>query len=449
MAEQFDLVVIGTGVAGGTVASAAAAADWRVAVVDARPFGGTCALRGCEPKKVLVESAHAVELTQHLTERGALSRAARIDWPDLIRFERGFTDPVPEAKEKDFKDKGISVYHGSARFKSPKRLLVDDQELDAKHICIASGARPATLGIEGESHVISSDAFFTLSPLPESIAFIGGGYISFEFAHVAARAGAAVTVLHRGERPLAGFDPDLADGLLAATRGLGADVRLGSAVTAVEPLDDGYRVHTADGKHVEVGCVVHGAGRVPALEGLDLKAGKVDNEAQGVQVKATMQSVSNPAVYAAGDAAAGGGMPLTPVAALEANAVVRNLVHGERVEPNYAGVPSVTFTVPALARVGMLKSEARQHGLHVRAKQGDSSGWRSSTRIGNPHAGYKILIDENDGERIVGAHLFGPGAEETINIFALAIRHGLTVSQLKDMAWSFPTAASDISAMLS
>ena len=196
-------------------------------MVDKQPFGGTCALRGCEPKKVLVGAAAAVDAARALSAKGIRTTGLAIDWPDLMRFKRTFTTPVPERRKAALAKEGIEAFDGTARFVGPARLTVGDQQFDAaRAIVVAAGARPADLPIEGREHLATSDRFFDLDALPPSIAFVGGGFISFEFAHVAARAGVRATILHRGLNPLAGFDPDLVDRLVARTRDAGVDVRL-------------------------------------------------------------------------------------------------------------------------------------------------------------------------------------------------------------------------------
>ena len=194
--------------------------------------------------------------------------------------------------------------------------------------------------------------------------------------------------------------------------------------------------------------VVHGAGRVPEIDDLDLGAGGVEREnKKGVKVNEYLQSVSNPLVYAAGDAAASGGLPLTPVGVYEGDIVAANLLEGNNVKPKSKGVPSVVFTIPPLASVGLQEDAARKQGLHFRTNKANTSTWYSSRRVGENHSGYKVLIDE-DNNRILGAQLLGQHAEEVINIFAIAIRLGLRAGEIKQSIFSYPTNSSNISYML-
>ena len=449
MNREFDLIVIGTGAAGSPVAHKCRQAGWNVAVVDSRPFGGTCALRGCDPKKVLVGVADVTDWTRRMQDKGVAAMNARIDWPALMRFKRTFTDPVPENREKEYEKAGIAVFHGRARFVARTKLQVGDELLSGRYVHIAAGARPVTLGIDGENHLTTSDQFLELDELPKRIVFVGGGYISFEFAHVAARAGAQVRIIHRGARPLEGFDPDLVDVLVQATCDAGIDVRLNADVKSIERGDSHLQVNfLTDGaeESFETDMVVHGAGRVPDIDDLDLETASVQREKRGVSVNEFLQSVSNPAVYAAGDAA-GGGLPLTPVASMEAEVVAANLLEGNHRKPNYTAVPTVVFTIPPLAAVGLREEDIKNRGLKLRTNHEDMSSWYSSRRVNLKHAAFKVLIEE-ESERILGAHLLGAHAEETINLFALAIRAGLKVSDLRATIFAYPTHAADVIHML-
>jgi len=450
MEREFDLIVIGTGAAGSTAAYKCRKAGWEVAIIDSRPFGGTCALRGCDPKKVLVGAAELIDWNRRMDGKGISSNGARIDWPALMRFKRTFTDSVPGSQERGYLKAGITPFHGRTGFIDQTSLQVGGDKLVGRFVLIAAGARPATLGIPGEQHLIKSDQFLELEQLPRRIIFVGGGYISFEFAHVAARAGAQVQILHRGARPLEGFDPDLVDQLVCATRELGIEVVLNTAVKGIEKSGDQFIVKAATDegeRRFEADLVVHGAGRVPEIDELDLETGGVVRERKGVVVNEFLQSISNPAVYAAGDAAASSGMPLTPVASMEGHVAASNMLKGNHRKPNYTGVPTVVFTIPPLASVGLQEETARKQGLKFSVKHEATSGWYSSRRVNLQHSGFKVLV-EDESNRVLGAYLLGEHAEEVINMFGLAIRHGLKAQDLKTMTYAYPTSASDVGYMV-
>jgi glutathione reductase (NADPH) len=441
--RQFDLIVIGAGMAGLAATRKAASDGKRVAIVDTRPYGGTCALRGCDPKKVLVGVAGAVDEARRLTGYGVTGETG-IDWPALMAFKRTFTEPVPRKLEKGLERQGVATLHGPSRFTSDATIAIGGDEFGAERFLIATGARPRELGIPGEELVATSTDFLDLDALPERIALIGGGYVSFEFAHIAARAGAKVTILHRSERPLKGFDPDLVSELVRASEELGIEVRTQAEATCVGRDGEARTVHVRGSEAVVVDLVVHGAGRVPDLDALDLSSADVEfDELRGVRVNEYLQSVSNPRVYAAGDAADTAGWPLTPVAVHEGLIATSNLLRGNRKTSNYTGTPSVVFTIPALARAGMTESEAQEQGLDFEVESNDTSGWFTARRSRAQHAASKVLVEKGTG-RILGAHLLGMDAGETIDIFALAIRHGLTAGSLRTSVLLHPAAASDV-----
>jgi glutathione reductase (NADPH) len=385
-----------------------------------------------------------------MEKKGVVSKGVKIDWPTLMSFKKSFVSSVPKQREESFAKAGIATFHGHARFVDRAAVQLGKDTLIGRHVLIATGAHPAPLSVAGEEHLITSDQFLKLKKLPRRIMFVGGGYISFEFAHVAGRAGAKVSILHRGARPLTGFDPDLVATLVRASEAIGIRVQLSTVVEAIEKKGSRFVVHAArDGKKLELEAdlVVHGAGRVPEVEDLDLEKAGVHYEKKGVSVNEFLQSVSNPAVYAAGDAAATEGLPLTPVASMEGRVVAANLLNGNHRKPNYAGVPTVVFTVPPLASVGLQEAAAKERGLRVTVNHGDTSGWYSSRRVGVKYSGYKVLIEESTN-RVVGAQLLGPHAEETINLFALAMRLGLTTDQLKEMRYTYPSHSDDVSYMI-
>ena len=448
MERQFDLVVVGTGVTA-AVASRCREAGWSVAVVDSRPFGGTCGLRGCMPKKILVGAAEAVHAARDMADQGVPAGALAIDWPSLMRFKRSLIDPTTPRTEQAWATMGIEQFHGRARFVGPTTLAVGDDRLTGRRVLIAAGAMPIPLSFPGAERLTTSEQFLDLDRLPPRIVFVGGGYVSFEFAHVAARAGVDVTILHRGARPLEAFDPDLVDMLVGRTRSLGIRVELDTEVRGVEAAGDHLVVRGArrgEERRFETDLAVHSAGRVPELDDLELEAAGVKREKRGVVVNQFLQSVSNPAVYAGGDAAASG-PPLTPKADHDAGVLTTNLLEGNRRTPNYDGIASAVFSLPPLAAAGLTEAAARGAGLAFRTTWQDTSGWFNTRRVGETTAGSKVLIEQGT-DRIIGAHLLGPHADEVINLFAMAIRLRIPAGELKQVIYAYPTYGSDIRFMV-
>ncbi|MBK5204252.1 MAG: NAD(P)/FAD-dependent oxidoreductase [Polaromonas sp.] len=445
----YDLIVIGTGTAATVTSMGCRKAGWSVAIIDHLPFGGTCALRGCDPKKMLIAATEVIDGFERMGGIDTLKGEVQIDWAALQRHKRSFTDPVPDKREQAYAKQGIDSFHGRARFTGRDTMSVQGKTLKARHIVIAAGAEPVKLPIEGAEHLALSDDFLNLQVLPKRIVLVGGGYIGFEFAHIAARAGASVTVLNRGPQALTGFDPDLVTLLVERTRALGVDVRLRHEVKAVRKCSGGFEVdaHGPDGLvTIEADLAIHSGGRAPALEALDLDAAGIAHDKGRLTLDKSFRSSTNPAVYAAGDAA-GGPLPLTPVAALEAHAVVANLLENKGAAVDYTGIPSAVFTLPPLARVGLLEAEAKAQGLRFRVKHESVPGWFTARRVNEPCYGYKVLVEEGS-ERILGAHLIGPEASEVINLFGFAMRNGLTTAAIKHATFAYPSAASDIESML-
>jgi glutathione reductase (NADPH) len=448
MDRHYDLVVVGTGVTS-AVASRCREAGWSVAVVDSRPFGGTCALRGCVPKKILVTAAEAVHAARDLADTGVPARDLTIHWTQLVHFKRSMVDPTPARTEQVWARMGIEQFHGRARFVGPTTLAVGADRLTGRRVLIAAGAMPAPLPFPGADRLTTSEEFLNLDQLPPRIVFVGGGYIAFEFAHVATRAGVQATILHRGARPLEGFDPELVDLLVRRTRDVGIRVELDTEVRGVEAPGDGLVVRglqRGQERRFETDLAVHSAGRVPEIDDLDLEAAGIKREKRGVTVNEYLQSVSNPAVYAGGDAAASG-PPLTPKADHDVAVLTTNLLEGNRRTPNYDGIASAVFSVPPLASTGLSEAAARAAGRTFRTRSEDTSGWFNTRRAGETTSGFKVLIEEGT-ERILGAHLLGPHADETINLFAVAIRLGIRASDLGQVLFAYPTYGSDIRFML-
>ena len=449
MTKTYDLIVIGGGTAGNGVARMAADAGWSVASIDSEPHGGTCALRGCDPKKMLVAVTEGVEWAENMEGKG-LEAQPSVNWPDMIAFKRSFTEAMPPRIEAGLEKAGIDVLHGLARFTGPNTIELNGETLTAKHFHIATGARPMTLNIPGEEHLTTSTEFLELPERPNRIAFVGGGFIAMEFAHIVKRAGAReVTVLEMMDRPLGPFDPDLVAMLVEATEELGVDLRTKAKVAKIEKQGDEFTVtvETPDGTEtITCDLVVHGTGRVPNIDRLNLEAAGVEYSRRGIKVSDAMRT-TNPAIFAAGDCAASG-PKLTPVSAFEGRVAGKNLLAGEDERTvDYPPIPSVVFTLPMVATVGLSEAAAREQGLKFDTHFEKTGDWYSSLRVGAKHTGFKVLVEEGSGQ-ILGAHLIGPGSEEQINLFAMAMGAGQTANQIKAMIFAYPSYASDIGSMV-
>ncbi len=444
--RAFDTIVVGSGTSAYFTIMGLNKAGQSVAVVDERDYGGTCALRGCQPKKYLVANAEAVAQARHLSGTG-VDNEPQTNWADLQTLKNAFLDGIPEGEVKEFQDAGIATFFGKARFAAPDQIEIDGKErLQAKNIVLATGATPRVSKIPGSEYVKDSEHFLNMPALPKRILFIGGGYISFEFAHVAATAGAEVTILHRSDRPLKAFEKDMVDIILQASEAMDISVELNESPTQIEKIDDHYRVACKSGTHYEVDLVIEASGRLPNLSVLEGDLGGVDSSNRGVTVDQHLQSVSNPRVYAIGDCAATP-YQLAPVADAEGKIAAQNILNGNRESFDASVVPTAVFTLPNIGAVGMTEEQAKEKGLDFRINKGTTTGWPSSKRIGEKHSAYKILIS-NDDDTIIGAHLARHNAPEVVNIFALAMKHGIKATELANFPWAYPTYSSDLKYMV-
>lgn len=445
--KKYDLVVLGSGGAGYRVAMRTAEAGWKVAVIESNKiWGGTCDNRGCLPKKVLVGAAEMSDLNRRFQGLGVVTKPAELDWGALIKFKSTFTDPVSDETKEPLQKAGVELYEGSPKFVNESTLEVNGEQLEAKHFHIAVGAKPADLKIEGAEHLITSEDFLNLTALPKRIVFVGGGYVSFELAHIAARFGAKVIILHNDHRPLPMFDSDVVKTLIDASKKAGIEIILGAAVEKIEKVGGAMIIHAANGQQYNADLAVHGAGRPPAIDTLNLEAANVEYERRGVVVNEYLQSVSNPKVYSGGDAAAAG-PPLSPIARLHGTIVADNLLGKKTKQPDYLSTPSVVFTEPPVAKVGLTEQEAKAKGLNIVVHVEDMSSWFDAKRTNLKHTMAKTLVD-NQTNKIVGAHIIGNHAEDLINMFALAIEAGLTAEQFKAPIYSFPSPSDDARYML-
>ncbi len=446
MEKDYDVVIIGTGVAGRTLASKVARSGLKTAIVDSREYGGTCPLRGCDPKEVLTDMAHNTDRINRLRGKGVETKTSLlIDWPSLIKFKRTFTEEYPAKIAKSLADMGIDTYHGRARFENQNTIVAGKEKLRGKYIFLAVGAKPRKLSIPGEEYLTTSEELMETEKLPEKVIFVGGGYISLEFAHVVRRTGAEVTILQRSERLLQHFDADMVDMLIKASEAAGIKILINKPVISVEKDDNGFLVKTEFKSEIQsfrADMVVNGAGRVPDIEDLQLEKAGVMTEKGAIAIDKHMRT-SNPRIYAGGDCASEG-MQLTPVAGLQGEVAAANILNENSAEADYTGIPSAVFTIPVLASVGI---SAAKDSDKYKVIFRDRSSWYTTRKAGIEFAASKVIIDEVN-DRLLGAHILGPNAGEAINIFAAAMRLGLKASDIKKLVFTYPTTCSDIPYML-
>lgn len=447
--KKFDVFVIGSGMAGITIANKCASKGLSVGITDELPYGGTCALRGCDPKKVLIGTTEIIESAKNLQGKG-IEGVPTINWKKLMAFKQVFTQPKPLEIEKVYEKKGISTFHSPARFIDKDKLQVGETVIQADKIVLSTGATPRPLTIPGGELALTSTDFLDLDTLPSSLLFIGGGYIAFEFAQLAARCGAKVIIIERGDFPLKNFEQDIVEHLISATEKLGIKIVLQTEVTEIQKQNEGFKVIAQGNKgntDFFAASVINSSGRVPAVFDLNLGKANVKFSKQGIEVNEYLQSVTNKHVYAAGDAANTIGLPLTPVAVMEGHIVASNIITGNKKQPVYNAMPTVVFTIPAMASVGLTEKEARLRNLNFKSTYKSVPDWFNAKRLNEEYYAFKTLTDK-DSNKILGAHLIGSEVEETINLFAIAMNAGVKANEIKKMIMTYPSLSSDISAML-
>jgi len=447
--RSVDIVILGGGNAGMGVTVATREAGLKVAMLEPDLLGGTCPNRGCMPKKVLVAAAHALDEIERAKAHGITVGKPSLDWAALIDREKAMIAGIPGSLGNLMDRRGVEVIRDRGRFAGPNTVTVGSETLEAKHIVIATGSTPRRLPFPGAELMITSDDVLNERRLPASVVFVGGGVIALEFSHVYARAGAKVTILEVLPRLLGNMDVDAVAQLRKETERIGVAVHTGVEVRRIERAGERLRVvyeESGAERTAEVERVVNGAGRVANVDGLDLAAGEVAAERGRIALDAHLRSTSNPAVHVCGDAVAETAQ-LSPIATYEGRIVGRNIVDGAKHTPDYTGIPSCVFTVPALASVGLTQADAEEKGIDLNIGVNDMREWLSGRTYALSAAWSKVLIDKKT-DRIVGAHLLGHAGEELIHIFALAIKHGITATEIRDFVYGFPTFSADIKSML-
>lgn len=448
MSEKYDIIIIGGGNAGLGVSAVAHEAGKRIAFVEERDFGGTCPNRGCTPKKVLVAAAHALHEIENAGAHAIEVGKPRLDWAKLIKREKDMIGFIPDAMAGLAEKRG-DVYWGSAKFVGPNSVEVDGKTLEGDNIVIATGSRTRPLPIPGAEHMITSEDVLSEEVQPDEVVFIGGGVIAMEFSHVYARAGTKVTILEVMPRLLPRVEAGAVAAVQTESERIGVIIKTGVQVKAVTKSGDKLKVsYEIDGQEhsVEADRVINGAGRIANVETLDLDAGNVKHDRTAVDVDEYLRSTSNPAVWVVGDALVTSPQ-LSPIATYEGRIVGQNIVDGPTIKPDYSVIPSGIYTVPALSTVGLTEEEAEERGLDVKVTTSDMSDWFSTKTYAETVAWSKVLVDEKQ-DRIVGAHMVGHQSQELIHLFAMAMRHGIPASSLKNDMFAFPTFSSDLKSMI-
>ena len=450
--DKYDIIVIGSGTAGQSAAHELAAEGYGVALIEKSDEpGGVCALRGCQAKKWYYEVMETVARSRHLMNLGITS-LPEFDWQQILQEKNRFTAKIPESTVKGLRGSGVTFIEGEAIFLDGHSLQVGDQHITFKYCIIATGAKPVELSIEGHEYIATSKDFLDLKVLPPRIVFIGGGFVSFEFAHFAARLGGKpgeINIVEANHRPLKPFDADMVAQLVEASRAEGIEIHTEVDTSSVRKENSGYQVIFESGDRLETDLVVNGAGRMPDIDALNLEAAGVEKEKNGIVVDNSMKT-SQPHIYAIGDCAAT--VKLARVADMEAKIAVSAILADEERHDlsamDYGTVPAVLFTYPQLGMVGKTEEQLQEENIKYWKSYDTQLSMPTYRRLGMKYAAYKILVDEND--LILGAHFLSDNATGMVNTFKQAMIDNIPIGKLRDdnVMSPYPSRESDILYML-
>ena len=446
MSEQydFDLFTIGAGSGGVRASRVAAAHGAKVAIAEEHRVGGTCVIRGCVPKKMLVYGAHFAEDLKDARNFGWKTENCEFDWAvlrdnvlkDVDRLEGAYTDTL--------ENHDVAIFHERAGISGPHEItLASGRKVTAKYILIATGARPRLPECEGAEHAITSNEAFHLDKLPERIIIAGGGYIANEFAGIFNEFGSKVTLVNRSDKLLRGYDPALVDRLLQISIMKGIEFKFNTKFEYIKPCEDGgYFVKLTDCDEERVDQVMFATGRVPNVEGLGLDKAGIEVGDNG-EIKVDRFSNTNvDHIYAVGDVT--DRVQLTPVAIREGQAFADTVFGGhEPLAVDHSCIPSAVFSHPPIAAVGMTEGEAKNKLGSVKVYQSDFRPMKNVLAGRNERSLFKMVCDGESGE-IVGIHMIAPEAAEMMQAAAIAVKAGLTKDDFDATTAIHPTMAEEL-----
>jgi glutathione reductase (NADPH) len=440
---DYDLFVIGAGSGGVRAARVSAAHGARVAIAEEHKVGGTCVIRGCVPKKLLVYGAHFAEDLQDARRFGWEVPDCRFDWPTLrdnvlaevARIEGAYTDTL--------RNHGVEIVKQRATVTGPNAVrLADGREVSAGTILIATGSWPQVPDFPGAEHGITSNEVFHLDEIPRRAVIAGGGYIANEFAGILHEFSCDVTLVNRGEQILRFYDAQIRDRLMQISVTKGINFKFNAPFERVEKNGDGSLViHLKDQDPIEADMLLFAIGRLPNTAGLGLESAGVDLASNGaVMVNADNQSTC-PSIYAVGDVT--DRVQLTPVAIREGQAFADTLFGNKPTRVDYENIPSAVFSHPPIAGVGMTESEARNRLGSVRTYVSDFRAMKNVLAGRNERSLYKLVVN-GETDQVVGIHMIGPDAPEILQAAAIAVKAGLRKADFDAVVALHPTMAEEL-----
>ena len=440
----FDLFVIGAGSGGVRAARMAAERGARVAVAEDAAFGGTCVNVGCIPKKLYSFAAHYAESFDEAHGYGWAAERPAFDWPKLKANRASEVSRLNAIYGQLMRGAGAAVIEGRARITGTHEVEVNGVRHAAERILVATGGWPVPPEVPGGDLAISSNEIFDLAQFPRRLVVVGGGYIACEFASIFNGLGAKVTQLYRGEQILRGFDDEVRDFVANEMRKKGVDMRVGVKVSALERGADGIRVLLAGGGELLADAVLYATGRAPNSRGLGLESLGVSLAPNGAIEVDEHYRTNVPSIYALGDVI--DRVQLTPVALAEAMALVDELFGGTGRRVDYTHIPTAVFTHPNIGTIGFTESAARARFEKIRVYRTDFKPLRHTLSGHTERTLMKLVVDDAS-DKVVGLHMVGADAGETIQGFAVAMKAGATKAVFDATLGIHPTAAEEFVTM--
>jgi glutathione reductase (NADPH) len=440
---DYDLFVIGAG-SGGTRASRVAAAHGaKVAVAEEYRVGGTCVIRGCVPKKLLIYGAHFAEDLADARRFGWKVPECEFDWKVLTANVFEEVDRINRAYTQTLENNGVEIINQRAQITGPHELtLGDGRTVTAKTILVATGATPSVPSCPGHEHGITSNEAFHLDAVPKRILIAGAGYIANEFAGIFHQLGAHVTLINRSDVILRGYDEQIRDRLLQISLMKGIEFRFNAGFEGITKNKDGTLTVTMSGHEpITVDCVMFATGRDPNTKGLGLESAGVEIDEKGaIKVDEDNRSTCS-SIYAVGDVT--NRVQLTPVAIREGQAFADTLFGNKPSRVDYDNIPSAVFSHPPIAGVGMTESQAKNKLGSVKVYTSDFRPMKNVLAGRNERALYKMVCD-GVTDRVVGLHMIGPDAPEILQAAAVAVKAGLTKQAFDDTVALHPSMAEEL-----
>lgn len=446
--REYDIIAIGGGSGGIATMNRAGEHGAKAAVIEEKKLGGTCVNVGCVPKKIMWYGAQIAESLHHYgPDYGFTSSDVQFDFAKLRQNREAYIDRARSSYDGSFKRNGVDLIEGRAHFVDSHTVSVNGELIRAKHIVIATGARPSIPTIPGAELGGSSDDVFTWEQLPDSVAILGAGYIAVELAGVLHALGVKTDLFVRRDRPLRGFDSYIVEGLVNEMEKTGLPLHTHKVPVKLEETDQGITIHFEDGSSHTASQVIWATGRRPNVDGLELeKAGVTLNQRGFIQVDEYQNTVVD-GIYALGDVT--GEKELTPVAIKAGRTLSERLFNGKTsAKMDYTTIPTVVFSHPAIGTVGLTEDQAiKEYGQdNIKVYKSSFASMYSAVTNHRQESRFKLITAGAD-EKVVGLHGLGYGVDEMIQGFAVAIKMGATKADFDATVAIHPTASEEFVTM--